>query len=92
VLDAIETLSQRGIFFFQGVETLNDRALITCSCCCGGRLKREDSDSTPNNSIELHVGLLSNNNAALKRLICRISASSARPPQARILSMPVPIW
>jgi hypothetical protein len=53
VLDAIETLSQRGIFFFQGVETLNDRVLVTCPRCCGGPLKREDSDSTPNNTVQL---------------------------------------
>jgi hypothetical protein len=33
VLDAIEALPQRGVFFFQGIETRYDRVLIACSCC-----------------------------------------------------------
>jgi hypothetical protein len=67
LLDAIEALPQSGIFLFQGIETLNDRVLVTCPCCCGDPLKREDGDSTPNNVVQLHVSLLSNN-ATLKRV------------------------
>jgi hypothetical protein len=54
VLDAIEALPQRRVFFFQGAETRNNRVLIVRSCYCADSLERENDNCYANNATRFH--------------------------------------